>query len=87
MIGRKAAMTLAEGAPDFKVDASIVFNNHRAKTAVFFEHPSTIWGKRRAPCPEGKAPSTSGNIKAVTASFPIAWTSVNQWSPAIEKDT
>lgn len=31
MIGRKAAMTLAEGAPDFKVDASIVFNNQRAK--------------------------------------------------------
>ncbi len=31
MIGRKAAMTLAEGAPDFKVNASIVFNNQKAK--------------------------------------------------------
>lgn len=31
MIGRKAAMTLAEGSPQFKVDAGLVFRNERIK--------------------------------------------------------
>jgi hypothetical protein len=46
MIGRKAAMTLAEGAPDFKVDATIVFNNQKAKNGYVLRtsyNPLGLW--------------------------------------------